>query len=525
MKSNLASSQTVRKILAIGLDAAEPVLIEKWMEEGYLKNLASLRLKGSFGRLNSSADWLAGSPWPTFYTGTLAGKHGFYHYLQWKTDKMDFERPNPEWIPVVPFWRKLNNNFNVIAVDVPLTFPPESFNGIEISNWASHDRIYPPASFPKDKINWVIKNFGKPPISDEVGGLQEISSLLKVRDELIFANQKEADLVSALIKNEIWDLFLCCFTSTHRGGHKFWDTVNIKGYSSEEQKLQFRNALRDIYQSCDEAIGKILDCINEDITIIIFALHGMGPNTTLADKLLPQMISNILNDEKKSNKNGNDNYLKKIRKLIPLEWRSNLRKLLPVRLQDKMTAYWRMGGTDWSKTKIINLLADLQGYIRINLKGREKDGIVEEGEEYDKLCNQLIKGLVTFKDPETSEPVIESIKRKDELFIKGKGFDNLPDLLVKWKYKAASSYKKIVSSEYGELEWPMPGLNPDGRSGNHHPEGFVLAAGENIKINSTFEKKHIVDLAPTILHLLGTSIPEDYDGKVIQEILREELTS
>jgi predicted AlkP superfamily phosphohydrolase/phosphomutase len=512
-----------KKVLAIALDAAEPDLIEKWMNEGYLKNLASQRAKGSYGRLSSSADWLAGSPWPTFYTGTMPDKHGIYHYLQWRSDKMDYERPNPKWISAIPFWRQLGDNYRVIAVDIPLAFPPNPFNGIEISGWASHDRIFPPFSFPAEKIKWVVKNFGKPPISDEVGGLQEMNEIMKVKEELICANQKETELVTSLIVNEEWDLFLCCLTSTHRGGHKFWDLTNLKGEFSEEEKIQFKNSLRDIYQSCDDAIGKIIDCIDDDVSILIFSLHGMGANTTLTDKMLPGMISNILNGEKKSNKNRNNNYVKKIRNLIPLKLRSDLRKLLPLWLQDKMTAYWRMGKSNWAATKAFNLVADLQGYIRINLKGREKEGIVAEGEEYDKLCDQLTEGLMTFKDSESSEPIIESIKRKDELFKKGNGFDNLPDLLVKWKNKPASNYRKIVSSEFGEMEWPMPGLNPDGRSGNHQPEGFLLAVGENIKTNSSFEKKHIIDLVPTILYILGIPITEDYDGEVIREILKEEI--
>ena len=178
-----------------------------------------------------------------------------------------------------------------------------------------------------------------------------------------------------------------------------------------------------------------------------------------------------------------------------------------------------MGKIDWTTTKVFNLVADLQGYIRINLKGREKEGIVEQGEEYDWLCNKVIKGLKTFKDANDLEPVVESISRSDQIYYKGSGFNNLPDIIVKWKFKPAINYKKIISSEYGELEWPSPGINPDGRSGNHRPEGFLLAAGKNIKINSAFEKKHIIDLVPTILHLLDIPIPEDYDGKVIEDIL------
>ncbi len=515
MKSN-------NKVLAIALDAAEPSLIEKWIAEGYLKNLAVLYSQGSYGRLSSSAEWLVGSPWPTFYTGTLPDKHGIYHYLQWRADKMDYERPNPGWMTAVPFWRKLGENYRVIAVDMPLAFPPDPFNGIEVSGWASHDRIFPPFSYPPEKIKWVIKKFGKPPISDEVGGLQDINELRKVKEELIHANKKATELVCELMQKKNWDLFLCCLTSPHRGGHKFWDVTNIKGKYTETEKEEFKNSLRDVYISCDEAVGEIIKNAGEGVDVFVFSLHGMGVNTTITDKMLPVMISNILYGKKVSGQNGSGSIMKKVRDLIPLELRSNLRKLLPMTLQDKMTAYWRMGNKDWSKTKVFNLVADLQGYIRINLKGREKAGVVEEGEEYDKLCNELYKGLLSFKDAVTNEPVISSIKRKDELFVKGKGFDNLPDLLVQWKDKPASSYSKIVSDEFGEVEWPMPGLNPDGRSGNHRPEGFLLASGKNIKVNSLLKNKHIVDLAPTILNILGVSMPQESDGKVIEEIIRKE---
>lgn len=512
--------KSIKKLLAIALDAAEPELIEKWIDDGSLKNLAALRIKGTYGRLHSSAEWLAGSPWPTFYTSALPGKHGFYHYLQWKGDNMEYKRPGPEWIDAIPFWRQLSSNHKVIAVDIPLTFPPTSFNGIEISGWASHDRIYPTSSFPEEKLGWVINNFGKPPIETEVGGLLEIADVLKIKDELLLANQKEVALIKSLIKNERWDLCICCFTSTHRAGHKFWDITNVKGDFSSEQELQFKSSLKEIYQSCDKAIGEILNNIDNDTTILIFSLHGMGTNTTLADKMLPKMISNILNREEKINKKGNKNLVKKLRDTVPLETRAKLRKLLPFWIQDKMTAYWRMSAIDWNKTKVFNLLADLQGYIRINLKGREKEGIVPEGEEYNTLCDQLIEGLKTFKDAETSEKVIESIKRKDDIFKQESGFNNLPDLLVKWKDKPAASYKKIVSSEFGELEWPTPGLNPDGRSGNHRSEGFLLAVGKNIKVNSIIEKKHIIDLVPTILNLLGVPIPKEYEGKIITEIMK-----
>jgi predicted AlkP superfamily phosphohydrolase/phosphomutase len=418
-------------------------------------------------------------------------------------------------MPAIPFWRQLGDKVKVIEVDIPLTFPPSPVNGIIISNWASHDRIYPPTAYPKEKLNWVIKNFGNPPISDEVGGLQEFTDLTDLKKELICSNQKEAELITTLLKTEEWNLFVCCFSSTHRAGHKFWDITNVKGSVSEEQKVILQNSLREIYKSCDESIGKILQLLSEDVTVLVFSLHGMGVNTTLSDKILPKMIYTILNDRKVIQKNSKSSFITKIRNLIPLEWRSQTRKLLPIWLQDKMTTYWRMAGTDWSKTKVFNLIADHQGYIRINLRGREKEGIVESHEEYDQLCSKLIDGLKTFYDEDTNEPVIDSINRSDKIFGKGKGIDNLPDVIVKWKFKPVTNYRKITSKQYGSIDWPLLGKNPDGRSGNHRPQGFLIAKGKNYTADSVIENKHIVDLAPTILKHLDLAKLDGMKGEII----------
>jgi len=517
------------KVMAIALDAAEPSLIEKWIDEGFLKNLARLKSKGAYGRLASSADWLVGSTWPTFYTSTLPNKHGFYHYLQWVSSKMDYERPGPDWISAAPFWRSLDSQAKVIAVDIPLAFPPTPFNGIEIAGWAAHDRIYPIASYPADKINSVMKQRGKPLISDEVGGLQEISDLLKLKNELVSASDKEAELIISLMKNENWDLFLCCFASTHRAGHKFWTRhydhngsdspgkfANVKGSYSDEQASEFGTSLKEIYKSCDDAIGKILNNISEDTTVIVYSLHGMGVNTTLADKILPQMINRILGETKKE-PDADQSFLNKVRNLIPLDVRSKIRGFLPSRFQDKMTSYWRMGNIDWSSTKAFNLVADQQGYIRINLRGREREGIVDP-QDFDQLCDKIIEGIKSFFDESTGESIVQSIEKTKILFAREKGFEHLPDILVKWKFKPAASYKKIISRLYGEVLWPAPGLNPDGRSGNHRPEGFLLASGKNIN-NITFPRKHIIDIAPTILDLLELPQPAAFDGKSVKEII------
>ena len=63
-------------------------------------------------------------------------------------------------------------------------------------------------------------------------------------------------------------------------------------------------------------------------------------------------------------------------------------------MQDRLSLFWRTGRADWSRTKAVSLTADVHGYARINLRGREARGIVEPGEEYDRVCTQIAEGLL-----------------------------------------------------------------------------------------------------------------------------------
>lgn len=504
----------------IGLDAAEPSLIERWMSDGSLPNLKRLRDRGGYGRLASTADWLSGSPWPTFYTGTSPADHGLYHYLQWRADKMVHVRPSPDWLPLRPFWRLLGEGTRrAVAFDIPMTFSPEPFNGIEVSGWATHDQLAPPASYPQSMMGWIRRRFGRPPMSEEFGGLQSLESLLRLRDELIQATRCAADVAQALMSRETWDLFVCGFGATHRGGHKLWDTTNVLGDVRSEEEEGFSRALRDVYIACDEAIGRLVEVAGGGVTILVFSLHGMGPNTSRADLLLPRMLERILSKEADSRKEPErDGYLQRLRKLVPLGLRHRVRRRLPSRLQDRLTAFWRMGGIDWNVTPAATLIADLQGYIRINLRGREVNGIVEPGEEYDGLCAGIIEGLYTFVDADTGEPVVEDVIRSDRLFMQGVRLNNLPDLIVRWATSPAANHRAIVSPRYGSIPWPMPGRNPDGRSGNHNPKGFLIVVGNRIKPGSQIRNAHILDLAPTVYALLDLPKPTEMCGNALSII-------
>jgi predicted AlkP superfamily phosphohydrolase/phosphomutase len=504
-----------KRVLMIALDAAEPRLIERWTADGSLPTLKRLREQGIYGRLDSSADWLGGSPWPTFYTSQTPAEHGFYSYLAWRPGEMASVRPTADYLPMAPFWYDLSRHGpRVIAIDIPLTYEPKPFNGIQVSNWATHEALVPPATYPAELMDLLRSKFGPPIRSNEEYGLLPSDRLFDVRDDQCALADGVGRLARLLMEREAWDLFIVAFSTTHRSGHKLWDHTGVQGDVPHHQQAEFDDALRQVYINADSAVARLLEAAGDDVTTLVFSLHGMGENTSRAE-LLPEMLQRVLTGrsvaESPAAKSG---LLKRIRNLIPNRWRNTIKDRLPLPIQDWLTSYWRMGRSDWSKTPAFCLVADLQGYVRFNVRGREAEGIVEPGEGYERLAAQITEGLLSFVDGDSGLPVIREIRRSTELFPSGARRDLLPDLIVQWDFTPVAQQRRIVSPRFGAIDLPMPGKNISGRGGNHRPQGFFVAAGPGVE-PGTIEGRHIMDLAPTVYEILGRTPPDSMQGQAI----------
>ncbi|MEO8089218.1 MAG: alkaline phosphatase family protein [Gemmatimonadales bacterium] len=503
------------RVLMIALDAAEPRLIERWTADGSLPTLKRLREQGVYGRLDSSADWLGGSPWPTFYSSQTPAEHGFYSYLAWRPQEMASVRPTPDYLPMAPFWYDLSRQGpRVIAVDIPLTYEPKPFNGLQVSNWATHEALVPPATYPADLMDLLRSKFGPPRRSNEEYGLLPYNRLLDIRDDQRILADGVSRLARLLMEKETWDLFLIAFSTTHRCGHKLWDHSGVKGEVPSGSVAEYDDALRQVYISADRAVGELIETAGPDVTTLVFSLHGMGENTSRCE-LLPDMLQRVLAGGVISDQPaGKRGLLKKVRELIPNRWRNTIKDHMPLALQDWLTSYWRMGRSDWSKTRASCLVADLQGYVRFNVRGREAEGIVEPGLEYQQLVAEITEGLRSFVDEDSGQPVVREVKTSAEVFPAGASRDLLPDLIVQWNLTPVASQRRIVSPRFGAIDLPMPGKNISGRSGNHRPHGFLIGAGPGIQ-PGTIEGCHIMDLAPTAYELLGRTPPDSMQGQAI----------
>lgn len=502
-----------RKLLLIGLDAADASLIERWTDDGTLPALAALRRNGTYGRLATSAKYLTGSPWPTFYTGRPPSDHGIYHDFQWRQEAMGFVAPSTAWLPVRPFWRGIEGDVTSVVHDVPMTPGTEPFRGVEVTGWGSHDKLVPPESYPADLLAEIQRRFGTSPIRTDEFGRASLAHLRELHHELLDLTRRSAELAGWLLERP-WNLGIVAFGALHRGGHRFWDRTSVDGEVPPELGAWYDGALRELYRAADEAVARLVAAA-PDATVLAFALHGMMANTARVD-LLDDMLARVLHGPAAAR--PRQGLLRRLGEALPLSWRRALTSAVPRGLKDQIMTRWTTGGIDWGRTPAFTLRADLNGYIRLNVAGREPLGIVPEG-EVATLSDRIAAGLSSFRDADTGEPLIQEVCRADDVFPRGERRDRLPDLIVLWQPTSAAPHAAIVSPQYGRIERATPGRIPNGRSGNHSPTGWLMACGPGIAAGGRLaDGADILDLAPTAIARLGGRPGAPLAGKVLTQL-------
>src|SRR4051812_12385410 len=372
------AERTGRRVAMIGLDAAELSFIQRHLHS--LPRIRGLLDCGRLHRLQTTAGDLPGSVWPTFYTGTLPGEHGIYHHLQWDPQAMRIRRVTADWLYAEPFWCGLERGgLRVAAIDVPMTFPSRLNRGIEIINWGSHDELGAFRTQPGSLAREIRRRFGAHPMGSEIPVRKSTAQLEAIRRNLVAGAERKAELTRWVLDRGQWDFFVTVFGETHRGGHLLWP-------ESEEEGEE---ALVDVYRAVDRAVGEVFDALQEQfLTIMLFALHGMGRNTS-QDHFMPKIMDRVNARFLMGNngpaapasvhQGGQRGVVRLLRERVPAGVQNAIARAVPVAVRDLVVSRQVSGGHNWARTPGLALLADLNGYLRWNLRGRERRGMVTPG--------------------------------------------------------------------------------------------------------------------------------------------------
>ena len=485
----------------IGIDAAELSFIEA--SPSSFPNLSRALKRGVARRLRSTAGELAGSVWPTFYTGTPPGEHGVYHHLQWDSESMRLRRVSADWLYCEPFWYELERRgYRVIALDIPMSFPSRISRGVEVNNWGSHDQLGPFTTQPRDFEAKIRRRFGSHPMGYEIPVNKTRGELSRIRDNLVAGARIKGELAQWLLGEREWDFSIVVFGECHRGGHILWPE------DAGEDSIIPQDALLDVYKSVDEAAGKLINALPPQTTVIIFSLHGMGPNNSqehFVPKIMDRVNRSFRGDQSVTDARtaqGQRSVMRMLREKVPARLQNAIAQAVPVAVRDLVVNRATTAGYDWASTPGLALLADLNGYLRFNLRGREKLGALDaESDNLSRYVDGLKECFHGFQIASSREPLVKDLLFTSRDFT-GKRSDHLPDVVVTWS--GAAPTDRISSSDTGDIVAELA----TGRSGNHRADGFCIVIDGDPSQTTTALPEHILDLAPMVLNHFGMDDPK-----------------
>jgi len=491
------------KLLVIGLDSADRDLLEQWIACGDLPVLRTLAARSARAAIKGLPGFGDDAVWPSLYTGVSPARHGRYFYVQvWPGSYVPRGFKDSD-LQREPFWNVLSRAGRRVAiVDVPKSPVSTDLNGIQVVDWLAHGHDHAQVcTWPPSLAADLTTRFGAvPPSLCEAPELTFSDYQILVEQLLATVNMKAAASCDYLDHGN-WDLFLTVFKESHCVGHRCWH-VHDPTHPKHDRGLAdtLGDPVKRIYQAIDSAIGRLLERITSETTVIVLTQIGMGPKYTaqgVLDAVLLRLETGL--------RGRCVARAKSAWKKLPLAFRRGAAPHL-----------WSAGAPlrafEHRHRKCFTVENnDFAGAIRVNVAGREPDGRVRPGREFDAYCAGLTRDLLDLVNVDTGAPVVQEVCRPANLY-RGEYIDRLPDLLAIWNCNTPIA--GVRSPTVGTIM----ASSEDPRSGNHLPHGVLYACGPGIGAGHCAPEVSVMDIAPTLAAVLGTELP-DVDGSPIAALL------
>ncbi|MGE0747648.1 MAG: alkaline phosphatase family protein [Rhodospirillales bacterium] len=500
---------SLAKVVVIGIDAGDGPLIERWARAGALPTFRRLLDHETHGMTANPRGLVAGSVWATFYTGVSPARHGQYagneHFDPVEYRETDYR---PEELTAPPMWARLSDAGRRVAViDAPYTFLHSHINGINVVDWGTHARRQGATfhTWPPSLADEILEKFG-PDVIGECDAIRprNAEEHRAFRDKLIDRVRRKTDMSLHYLAQGNWDLFVTVYGDAHCAGHQCWHVHEPTNHLHDPAiAREVGDPLKDVYVAIDAGIDRILKACGPETTVIIFCSHGMTHHHS-GTRLLDDMLLALDGGHRPQTRDALTRTLREMWVRSP-RWVRACLKPLRGPVNDALVLNKRAGRRYF---EVINNNAT--GGVRINLKGREKEGIVNPGAEYDALCDALVHDLRTFVNADTGEPLVAEIIKTADLY-SGPRLAHLPDILVTWNRSAP--IRRVASPKTGAIE----NRQGEGRTGDHTMEGKFFVVGR--ARNAVNRPVPVTDFAATVVGMLNVTAP-DLEGRPIPEILR-----
>jgi predicted AlkP superfamily phosphohydrolase/phosphomutase len=438
-----------KRVVFIGLDGTPYTFMQRLIAEGRAPNAARLAEQGSLLRMDSTWPWVSSVAWSTMMTGVNPGKHNIFGFID--RDPATYKQfiPTSANMKARTLWEVLSQaGKRVIVVNVPVTYPPRQVNGVLVSGFLSPSldkAVYPASYLPTLKsLGYIVDADPWKARESKELALQEVNATLDARIRTLFH----------LVENEAWDYLHVHVMETDRLHHFLWQQM-------EEGHPEYAPAFYDFYRRIDDMLGQLATKLDNNTTLMWMADHGFCS----------------IKKEVYVNRWLMDNGWLKLRN-VPPDRKKGLNEIDPVSVAYSLDP----------------------GRVVIRLRGREKDGAVAPGAEYEALRDEIAAAALQLHDPESGEPIFQEVFKREELY-QGPYLEQAADLVLAphdGYDPKGPLYKETLTFKGEQLV------------GMHTFDDAMLYVGGRTIPQTSFS---VLNVMPTILDLMNVPQPPGLDGE------------
>ena len=289
------AQRTATRLLIIGWDAADWILINRLFGAGKMPNLRRLVDVGARADLGTLEPKLSPLLWTSITTGKTADKHGVLNFVEPKPDGSGLQVSSSTTRKTKALWNILSQNgLATNVVGWYASHPAEPIKGSVVTNLlqegepAAESSTWPmvpgavhPVSaveaiaaarqrargFPRERLRELL-----PKVDDVGAGDARVQQLVKL---MAYAASIEGAAIAALSRGRAWDATMVFFDAIDTVGHHFMQFVAPKmAHVSEREQRIFGGVMDRVYEWHDAALGRILAAAGSDVTVVLLSDHG-----------------------------------------------------------------------------------------------------------------------------------------------------------------------------------------------------------------------------------------------------------
>lgn len=489
------------KLLIIGIDALDAILLDLF--QNHLPHLSRLKRLGFYARLESVWPPDSETAWASIYTGWNPAQHGIFQFvdpLQKTCFYLSSERDNAG-IRGRTFWDLAGAAGRKVCVLFPhIGYPSWPVNGVMLTR-ASTTRaisVFPPELIKRYDFNGL----------NDVKGLagRNRQAYLDLMEKQV---ERQLELNLQLIADLEWDLFFSYWPALDIIQHQFWahcDPADPTFWG----ETPFRHAIHDFYVLHDRVVAKLIEAVERGTHVLILSDHGHGMRPVKifnVNRLLREQGFLVLRQPRIAK------HLRSIKEMKDLAAHLTARYQLG-RLASGLVkwfpwtrkAYIAAAGLDLDRT--VACITDMSGIKAYSYGGVQILPKNLNGRSYEALRDEIIELLRAARDPESGdEPVLKWARRREELY-SGPYLGGYPDIVFE------------LQNQYG-AGWDATGpLFDVSHTHNLYPGSHLASNAVFLLLGPAASRVHhapacLMDIAPTVLDILGVRAAECLDGTSI----------